>query len=497
MNADPKNVMVWKSLALVALALSPARSGAQEVEHLDDRPTAVTRDYYSQLHASIDVEPPPKAGSQAKAAFKSMLAALGARKDAQNVSVSVQVAVGDLQFPEYLLAAYAYDAGTKSLDTYRNAGHDFPRKRLDSGERILVDVRFRDSDQVRYNFGKVSDAIGALVPGTSLVSAVSKPFVQGIGKVGGTVMEAMGSSVTSRTYHYELSPLGGNPKAVDLRLQDQAGRAFATLHLSLKATPTLLRDGTNVFQAGQGDFRLSPQEDPATLEFQVGGIRSRYIDEVRTIESYPKLAGAGAGAGAGEAIVDFCSDARTFLETTNGLAPLDSAPILLRAMENAGFDDFKKDTTWFHQCFLPAEKRLLSSAMDMNVPLPAPAVPDPIDNGTLYALGCWMVASSGPKCAMKAPDPERVLNTAFQEQVQFNVDSGFMDTRPWGESGSVSRTVLITALKSSASGFSCFNRGMLIDVGGRLFRFTGETDGGAIRSIAIRPAPDDAGSCTT
>lgn len=195
-------------------------------------------------------------------------------------------------------------------------------------------------------------------------------------------------------------------------------------------------------------------------------------------------------------IEQFCSEARSFLGTEQGLASLDSTSITLRALNEAGFDDRKIETAWFHRCFSPVEKQLLAFATGVDTPLPRPAVPDPIDNTTLWALGCWMLATRVPQCALHAPDPEDALALAFQDRIQYSIDSSFLDTLEWGEGGSVAKGDLINSLKASASGFSCFQRGMLITAHDRVFRFTGESDGGKIRSIAIRPAPQDAVNCT-
>jgi hypothetical protein len=452
----------------------------------------VTPDYYTQLYASIDLAPHPQTGKQARNAFRAILAGLGGRSNAQSVAASVKVSIGDVQLPEYLLATYDYDSDTRTLSTYRTAGHDFPRKRLESGDRITVDVLFRDSDHVQYNMGAVSDALLSLVPGSSLVSAASRPFVQGMGKLGSSVLTAFGSATTNLTYRYELSPLGDNNKQVDLPLADQDGKVFATVHLLLKATPTLLRDSSNVFHATPGDFRLAPGEDPATLEASIGGVKVRYLDELKGVKSYAQLLSKPGLAN----VAAFCSEARSFLGTEQGLAPLDATSITLRALAEAGFDDRQDQTAWFHECFSPVEKDMIAFASGIETPLPRPAVPDPIDNDTLWALGCWMLATGGPQCARHAPEPEQVLARAFKDRIVYNIDSSFLDTLVWGEGQSVGKQDLIDALKGTASAFSCFQRGMLVTANDRIFRFTGESEGGRIRSIAIRPAPQDSVSCT-
>ncbi len=486
-----RHLAVSTALLTAAIGFTSA-ARAEQGERINTGVTAVTPDYYTQVHASIDLASQPQTGKQARNAFRSILAALGGRSSAQSVAASVKVSIGDLQLPEYLLASYDYNADTRTLSTYRTAGHDFPRKRLESGERITVDVLFRDSDHVQYNMGAVSDAILALVPGSALVSAASRPFVQGMGKLGSSVMTASGSSTTNLTYRYELSPLGDNAKQVDLPLADQDGRVFATVHLLLKASPTLLRDSSSVFRATKDDFRLAPGEDPATLEANVGGVKARYLDEVKGKDSYRQLVGTPNPTN----IEAFCSEARSFLGTRQGLAPMDSTSIVLRALAEAGFDDRKVDTAWFHECFSPVEKAMLAIATGVDTPPPPPPVPDPIDTNTLWALGCWMLASGGPQCTLHAPDPEAVLARAFQDRIRYNIDSSFLDTLAWGEGDSVARGDLINSLKASASGFSCFQRGMLVTARDRIFRFTGESEGGRIRSIAIRPAPQDSVSCT-
>jgi hypothetical protein len=481
------------STALLTAAIGFASAAqAQTGERINRGRTAVTPDYYTQLHAAIDVTPQPQTGKQARNAFRSILAGLGGRSSAQSVAASVKVSIGDLQLPEYLLAAYDYNADTRTLSTYSTAGHDFPRKHLESGDRITVDVIFRDSDRVQYKLGDVSDAILSLVPGSALVSAASRPFVQGMGRLGSSVLTAFGSSTTNITHRYELSPLGDNNKQVDLPLANQDGQVFATVHLLLKASPTLLRDGSSVFSATPGDFRLGPGEDPATLEANIGGVKARYLDEAKGLKSYGQLVGAPGLAN----IEAFCSEARSFLGTEQGLAPMDSTSITLRALNEAGFDDRKIETAWFHKCFSPVEKQLLAFATGVDTPLPRPAVPDPIDNNTLWALGCWMLATGGPECARHAPDPEHVLDSAFQDRIRYSIDSSFLDTLAWGDGESVAKADLISSLKASASQFGCFQRGMLITAKERVFRFTGESEGGKIRSIAIRPAPQDAVSCT-
>jgi len=485
-----RHIAVSTALLTAVMGFAPAVQ-AQEGETINTGRTAVTPDYYTQLHASINVVPPPKTGKQARNAFRSILAALGGRSSAQSVAASVKVSIGDLQLPEYVLASYDYDADTKTLSAFRTAGHDFPRKHLESGDRITVDVLFRDSDHVQYDMGKVSDAILELVPGSALVSVASRPFVQGMGKLGSSVLSAFGSSTTNLTYRYELSPLGDNKKEVYLPLADQDGRVFATVHLLLKASPTLLRDGSSVFNATPGDFRLAPGEDPATLEANIAGVKARYLDEVKGVNSYGKLAATPALAN----VEAFCSEARSFLGTEQGLAPMDATSIVLRALEEVGFDDRKVDTAWFHKCFSTVEKEMLAIATGVDTPLPRPPEPESIENATLWALGCWMLATGGPQCARHAPDPEKVLAVAFEDRIQYSIDSSFLDTLAWGE-GDVARADLINSLKASASGFSCFQRGMLVNAKDRVFRFTGESEEGKIRSIAIRPVPQDSVNCT-
>lgn len=487
-----RHIAIFTALLIVAVIGFAPAAHAQQGERVDTSRTAVTPDYYTQLYASVDIAPQPESGKQARNAFRSILAGLGGRSNAQSVAASVRVSIGDLQLPEYLLATYDYNSDTRTLSTYRTSGHDFPRKRLESGERITVDVLFRDSDRMQYNMGALSDAILALVPGSTLVSVASRPFVQGMGKLGSSVLTAFGSSVTSLTYRYELSPLGDNKKQVDLPLTNQDGRVFATVHLLLKASPTLLRDGSSVFRAAPSDFRLGSAEDPATLETNIGGVKARYLDELKGVKTYAQLVSAPTLANVGA----FCSEARSFLGTQQGLAPMDSTSITLRALDEAGLDDRQVETAWFHKCFSPVEKEMLTLATGVNTPLPRPVMPDSIDNNTLWALGCWMLATGGPQCARHAPDPERVLASTFQDRVQYTIDSSFLDTLAWGEGESVAKVDLMNSLKGSASAFNCFQRGMLVTVKDRVFRFTGETEGGKIRRIVIRPASEDSVSCT-
>jgi len=476
--------------ACIAMVAQPCR--AQDGARVNRADTGVTREYYTQLHASIDMQALPQTGAAARNAFRSLLGALGGRNEARSIVVSVKVAIGDLELPEYSLASYDYDSKSRRLSIFSNSGHDFPRKRLDPDEKIAVDVTFRDSDQGQYQLNAVTQSLVGMVPGSSLVSLASRPFVQGMGKLGNEVITAMGNAETSRKVHYEFSPFEGGIKQVSLPLAGADGKPFATVQLDLRASPTLLRVGRDVFQAGAQDLVLRADEDPSNLELEIGGVHRSYLDELKGIASYGELAHAPSPA----SVRAFCGAARTFLGTQHGLAMMDRTELTLRALEDAGYQDHVHDTAWFHACFLPSEEAALAVANHLTVPPPTAAEPDPIDNATLWALGCWMITDTGPQCARKAPQPQATLDASLADALHYGIDSSFVGTLDWPDREVVQRPRLLEAIKGVATGFSCFNHGMLVTTATGVFRLEGEVSQGRMERIVIRPVPQDALGCT-
>lgn len=458
--------------------------------------TKVDREYYSRLGVSVVHPNFPPGDKKRKKLLAAFLQAFGGKNNQTHViTVTLKARVGEVLLPEQVLISYKMNSSTGEIDAVVNDGIVFPAVRLDSNDSIRFELFYRDAKSADVDLSSVGKNIAGLVPGSSLLSPLSTPFVSKIGEVSGSIVAAMNTAVSKSAYSNGLSPSGDSNKKIEIELKTPNGTLLGTVLLYLEATPTLARSFVPVFSASEGDYSFRPGEDLSTLATTLAGTKRSYLTELRSRETFLKLIQGKTDL----AISEFCKDGRDHLGNQLGLSLMDRSQLLLLALASVGIKDTVSDTAWFYSCFNEAEIVMLGKVRSLAPPPPKSSIAStPIPKAMLYALGCWMRQSEGNDCTSKAPNSEKALQAWFADDVKISIDSGFIDPLLFGETGSLSRQDLIAVLKGSATNFRCFSEGMIV-LGKRSdvpFRLLGVVERQRLTALSILPAPHASPSCT-
>ncbi|KMM75841.1 hypothetical protein ACP93_09360 [Xanthomonas sp. NCPPB 1128] len=456
-------------------------------------PTSVTGEAYTQLYAGMSPPALPQDPKQKKKFFAALLKAMGGGKATREINVGIRVKIGTVVLPEYPLLTFRFDPDGGNPSIVTDGGHSFPLKRLEANEKIHVEAVYRDTTSAHYDTGAVADAVAGLLPGSSIVSEVAKPAIQRVAELTSATWNGMASQSMDLALREELSPYAADAKTVVIALSGRGGEPFGTLTLSLRATPTLLRTPVDVFQFEPQALLRGPSDSASRLTSQLAGITRSFTSILRGLPSYSELIRAPSNT----TVRGFCWAAREELVTQNGLTLADSTYVTYAVMAEAGFASSDNRVDWFEACFDAGEQSVLAQANGIVSPPVAQAPASVVPPDLLFAFGCWMMDSSGPECADRAPAAEATLAKALHDDLALAIDSSFLATVSLRDPAHVPKGVVIGMLKGSVASFSCFRRGMLVNSPeGKPFRFQAEYRDDRIGSLAIYPVAEAALSCT-
>lgn len=471
---------------------------AAPVSHIDieehkEGPTQVRPgQYYTVLQAGIRGTAYPDEPKKARKFFGEILAALGGKKESREISVNLKVTSGGVELPEYALATYRLtDAGKIVLadaDT-----HTFPKQRLDA-DHIEVELVFRDARGVDYHLGALTRTVIGLLPASSLVSELSKKNFENLADVSSNLLGASGSFDETYSRRFEFAPAGVGYKFLKLKLHTRGGAEFGTVTLQLFASPSLKRVLEDVYDISDEDLVRPEDEDMASAEFTIGGVKGTYLEALRALTTYTEMMKASSDA----TVSNYCVAANRLLEVDHGLTVIDRTYLVLESMYRAGYKLTGRKTSWYAACFNAQDQASLKTSLGVVAPDPDAAGAKQLGVRHLHAFGCWMRTTAGDKCNVQAPDAGGILAQALVDDPHVVIDTSYANAGGLGGEADVPRAALVAALKATASGYRCIRGGTVLVTSAandKVFVLRGEQEDGRIASLSIQPASADAIEC--
>lgn len=455
----------------------------------DTTGNSVSSEYYSQLVAAMTIPafPAEKKPDIISAIFNALG---GTPSDTRKINVTLRVKYGGVQLPDHSLVTYTIDRRTQTISAEVGATRDFPLHKLGVASPIEIEVIYKDVKQKEFDINAVATSVGGLVPGSTVVSAISAPFVEKIADATSAVLGTMTNENVNSAYRDVLSPYSNNNKSLSIELKTRAGNAFGTVTLTLRATPTALRAPIALASVKPEGLKWGALEDPSSLSFEIAGVKRAYISEIRAMDPYRELVRTRTETALG----NFCSQARTFLSTNHGLTLMDRADLVFQALGEIDYRPNSDDNRWYQTCFNSAEAEMLKTSRGLSVVV-SPGASN-LSTQILYALGCWTMGSTGTKCSENAPNAGDILLANMADTVGFDADTSFIPPGEIGDRETFAKKTVVDLLKGRATSFKCFQAGgTLLLAGDRVFRLQGRMTNGKIVSIRVRGVSGEALDC--
>lgn len=497
-------------IGLTCLAFSSASHGATnagiEQPVFDRAETAIDAGlYYTRAEIEVtNVALPPTDSSDRKRLGRAIMKAFGLGEETRALTVSVASAPGSAPSAiEYPLITFKFDKNQALVDSRVVGKVLMPQARLAPSDAYMVDLKYHDAQSSDFDIVGAANNLLAMVPGTTLISAATQPFLQRVGNVAGSVLSAMGSRTANSSRKDPFTPYranGGNRGAV-YRLVTPDGVPLATITVKLAVSPTLARTPMSISGRSASDFRLAPGEDPALLAVDVGGVRRRMVTEAQGLPSYVKASRERTVT----SVADFCKEARGKLEADYALTRMDRALVMHQALVEAQFDE--TDTAWYFACFNPDERAGLLAAFGR-----APTVSDISPGGfsstalavdVKYLLGCLATAKSGPQCTSRAPDIRAAVAAVLAEKVTMApIELTSVDVSGLPANKQATREQVLDLIAGKAEDFACFSygsrHGLLLktEEGQKVYELLTRSVDGRIVAVALLAAPATSYSCT-
>jgi hypothetical protein len=456
--------------------------------------------YYTQLQITTSQFDVPQDAKGKKRLGKALLQSLGLKKETRSIIVSVAVSTNLATYPENPVLIYKFDGDSGLTSVDRVGTVTLPLQRLDPAEPIRVRFTYRNSRDVTVDVRSAATAISSIVPGNTLVSVVTQPFVAKVSDLAGAVFSLAASQTVASSLAEEMSPYGTFAKSMVVELDKPDGGAFGEITLNLLATPTLQRPPEPVSSAtATDDFALEPGEGATTLSLNIGGVERNLVTELKGLDSFVRLSKERTP----QAAKAFCDASRNLLATSFKLTIMDRALVMHQAMFDA--DAALTRGAWYDSCFDALEVTSLTQASE---DLARPAVPPvrvdpagPVPVTLKDAIGCWMTGKGGTYCGSRAPNARESLLAAMADRVRIGqIDyAGLIDISTLDPATRLMpKATLVDLLASKASSFSCYDRGLFLGVDNdtRAFRFDASIADGKITGINLVVIPPDALQCT-
>lgn len=452
--------------------------------------TDISTDIYTQLLARLTVPnfPPPKKSSWRDSLIKSM----GGKSESRDISVGIRVKIADVEMPETTLVIYKMDSTSGKITSSVSEGKLFPRKRLDAGESISVNIYIRDIAKSQFDIKNIINAATSLVPGTSLVNELSKPYFTSITTLSNGILTDLNSQDVNSSYAIDMSPQASRTNAVDVEIRTADGTKFGTLQLSLLATTTATQEALPLKEF-ESTSRPLTTEDPGRLSFDINGIKRPFSTEIKSLPEYSLLLQRKNEDKSYESVSRYCKAATDYLDAKAGLTSIDRTHVLLKTMDEAGYNYKDNSSRWFDHCFDENDRASLLSSSSGRIKATAPDIASgkKISATTLDRLGCWMTGKMGDLCSAAGDALEADLLAQMDDDLTAFVDSTYLTSMTSPAIPGPEKNLLLYRLKDTADSFRCYGAGMLVQAKGRqdVFRLNGETRNGLITRLTISPAP--------